>query len=662
MKPFFNIRKSIIPFALLLIILSSCRNSGRTKVEFRAKLIKPPVATLQLGPAIFVPESVIDRLQITEGFPVRVEVNGKSQELRIYRIIKSKTGFSVHKKYRDFWQMELGKEYAVKLQKIDPAKATIKPKPVRFLVENYHGNTQQWQRMAIGAPHGDCDMETGTIVHILQQNFGIPATAAYGARLSYRGIWYDANRPLMKLPKKGGGVIPERVWNQKAEKVYHTYQDSVWQNSGLHYGRRFRFFCSFHGHDLTVRLKDGKVIQRPVIEAMGIGFSKEDLRQIKKFYDAHKNEYYPNPPMMVFGNLPEDRIYRYQGIPLHFFYSGLGTRVYGSLRSDLLEYGMHIETPNSMRLDPKVQPQTARFLHDLYDFILNNILAEKKKVAWQKNIIPFNKPVKQELVSIKGGTFLMGAPKDVGWSGEHPQHRVRLKSYKIDKYEVTNAQYARFLNRSLKDGLIRWENGVVKDAAHPERIWCKTRKAAPMSDLLVKNNRFQVAAGRESFPVVFVSWYGAEAYAKAYGERLPTEAEWEMAAGWDARHHRKYIYAYASDWVETAKANSEDSGDPYEKLQGLQTTPVNYYEFPSPNGVYGMGGNVMEWCDDYYDYGLYKKAPEGVWDNPHFSEKKTMRTVRGGAWNLEPWVGRTTFRLGINPNATLVNVGFRCAK
>jgi formylglycine-generating enzyme required for sulfatase activity len=75
-----------------------------------------------------------------------------------------------------------------------------------------------------------------------------------------------------------------------------------------------------------------------------------------------------------------------------------------------------------------------------------------------------------------------------------------------------------------------------------------------------------------------------------------------------------------------------------------------------------MSGNVMEWCADYYDYGFYRKAPQGVWENPLCTEEKTMRTVRGGAWNLEPWIGRTAFRLGINPNATLVNVGFRCAK
>ena len=654
--------KRLTLFAGLLILLS-CHTGGPQKVVYKAQALKAPVATLQLGPSVFVPQIILRQLHISEGTPVRVTVNRKSEELRIYRLIRPRAGFALHRKYRQQFAVELGKTYSLILQKIPAGQARLKAKPVRFWVENYHGDTALWKRVAIGAPHGDCDLETGAVVHYLQKEFHVPATTAYGGRLSYHGIWYDVNRPLMKLPKKGGGVIPERVWNAKAEKVYRTYQDSVWRNSGLHFGQRFRFFTSFHGHDLTVKLANGKVIQRPVIEAMGIGFSKKDLRKIKRFYNSRKNDYYDNPPMLVFGNLPEDRVYYYQNIPLKFFYSGLGTRVYGSLRSDLIRYGLHIETPNSMRLDPKVQPKTARFLHDLYQFVLQEIIQPKEnRPDLSKSLPPVARQIHPRMITVPGGEFLMGAPQSVGWASEHPQHAVRVSPFKIDAYEVTNGEFARFLNRWFKKGLLVVDSGLVKNARHPAEIWFRTREAAPMSEISFNGREFQVLTGREVFPVIYVSWYGANAFALAQGKRLPTEAEWEMAASYDFKTKHKYLYAYLSDKIDEKHCNFQDSHDPFEYVSGAATTPVNYYSVGSPEGVYGMSGNVMEWCSDYYQYDYYKKNKQKIWDNPQGPAKGTMRTVRGGAWNLEPWIGRTTFRLGISPKATLVNVGFRCAR
>jgi len=659
MKRLTIIKQSGLLFILALFILNAC--AERKELRFKAELVKPPVATRQLGPSIFVPDSLIRVLGVAEGTPVLAELAGKSVELRIYKLMRPGNLFAVHKKYREFWNLETGQTYPLLLKTIPPHQARLIPKPVRFSVENYHAQPARWQSVAIGAPHGDCDLETGAIVKLVTQNYQIPSTAAYGARLSYRGIWYDVNRPLMKLPKKGGGVIPERVWNSRAEEIYHMYQDSVWKNSGLRYGQRFKLFCSFHGHDLTVKLADGKVIQRPVIEAMGIGFRKSELRKIKTFYNQHKTKYFENPPLLVFGNLPEDRVYEYQSIPLTFFYSGLGTRVYGSLRSDLIEHGLHMETPNSMRLNPEVQPHTARFLHDLYEFVMNEILA-KRKDAPQERKISFQRHGKPGMVKVKGGVFPMGAPKGVGWSGERPQHQVKVDPFQIDRYEVTNRQYAEFLNQALNQQQITVTKGVVRSAAHPDQIWLRTYQAAPMSHITYRQNRFKVLEGKEDFPVIFVSWYGAKAYARWLGGDLPTEAEWEMAASWDRRNNKKYLYGYASDMVDSSKANFEDSGDPFEQETGTRTTPSGFYRASSPSGAYDMSGNVMEWCRDYYQYGYYKHAPQGVWDNPAGPETGTMRTVRGGAWNLEPWVSRTTFRLGVHPNATLVNVGFRCVK
>ncbi len=657
---FLRIINRIAAPLLAFALMQGCQM--QQQVTFRAQLVKAPVATRQLDPAVFVPKHVIRKLHINEGDPVQVTYQRRALQVRIYDIWREGNIFALHKNFADSLGLTRGQTYPIRIRALRSGETHLTPRPIRTWVENYHGQKENWQKIALGAPHGDCDMKTGDIVKIVSQQFGIPATAGYGARLSYRGIWFDMNRPLMKLPKKGGGVFRERVWNRKAEQVYHMYQDSVWRNSGLRFGQRFRLFSSFHGHDLTVRLKNGKVIQRPVIEAMGVGFRKTQLRKIKDFYNRHKTEYYTDPPQLVFGNLPEDRVYTYQGIPLTFFYSGLGTRVYGSLRSDLVRHALHMETPNSMRLDPAVRPKTARFLHDLYRFILDSVLAEDVPSSLPKNF-SYTPRKGKRWIKIDGGTFDMGAPKNVGWASEHPQHRVRLKGFHMASYEVTNQEYADFLNSALKEGRIVVEQGVVKNARNPEEIWFRSKEAAPMSQIEFRDQSFFVQKGKAPFPVIYVSWYGAQAYAQFYGWRLPSEAEWEMAASWDARKNRKYIYAYASDRVDAAKANFEDSGDPSEaQTDEAQTVPVGYYAAKSPAGAYNMGGNVMEWCADFYDYGFYKKAPKGVWENPLCTEEKTMRTVRGGAWNLEPWIGRTTFRLGIHPNATLVNVGFRCAK
>ena len=644
---------------LLLVLLLAATCSRAPRITYRAKLIKPPVGTMQLGPAIFVPQRVLQQLHVREGDPVQVSHRQRTLELRAYLLLDTTRVFALHRRYADSLQLSYD-TVEVTLAPIPLQRATLKPRPIRQYMESYPGHPKQWPGVAIGAPHGDCDMETGAIVKLVSETYGIPATAAYGYRLSYRGIWWDVNRPLMKLPRPGGGVYPERVWNRSAEKVYGEYQNRVWQTSGLQYGQRFRLFTSFHGHDLTVRLPDGRRLPRPVIEGMGVGFTHEQLRRIKRFYYRHRHQYWQNPPELVFGNLPEDRHYRVLGQTVSFFYSGLGTRTYGSLRSDLVEHALHLETPNSVRLDPAVQPQTARFLHDLYRFVLDSLLRFSSRVANARPPVAHQPRCLGKSVAIAGGTFPMGAPQGTGWSSERPQHPVTLSPFRIEVHEVTNRQYVAFLNQALQQGKITVRQGVVYDARHPNHVLCRTRQATPFSYIDWQNGTFRVAEQADFFPVIYVSWYGADMYARFHGKRLPTEAEWEMAASWDPRRKVKYLYAAGSDTITGKQANFQNSGDPYEIDGAIALTPVGYFREANPNGVYDMSGNVWEWCSDFYQYTYYRQEPEGGWVNPTGPDSTSMRTVRGGAWNTEFAVTRTTMRLGIHPNATLVNVGFRC--
>ncbi|MEN8192208.1 MAG: formylglycine-generating enzyme family protein, partial [Bacteroidota bacterium] len=631
---------------------------AREKI-FNAELIQPPVATMQLGPSIFLSDSYFENIDAEEGTPVRVEINNKIHDLRIYRNFEELPKVGLHYKYRDYFGINYKDTIQIRIVKINNRDTELTPKPIKFIVENYSGDLNEWNNYAFGAPHGDCDNETGAIVKIVSEKYGIPSTAAYGCRLSYRGIWYDCNRPLMKEPKPSGkGVIGERHWNEKAMEKYSVFQDSAWSNSKLKYGKRFKLFTSFHGHDLTVKLPDGKKIQRPVIEGIGSGFTKNELRKIKKFYYRNRDSYYENPPDLYFGNLPEDLEYEYKGVKLNFFYSGLGTRTYGTLRSDMAEHILHFETPNSMRINPEIQPKTAKLLNDIYQFVKDSIFAQQKPLTLKAYNYSVPKDFNKK-ANLKGGEFLFGAPDGFGWNSERPQNKVTLSPFEIDIYEVTNKQYCEFLNKQFASNEIEVNEGEVFCKTNSNLLF-KTKKAITFSEIDFDNNKFSVVSDREYFPVVFVTYYGAKKYAVSRGERLPTEAEWEYAASWDGKE--KYLFGYKENESIEKYSNYEDSYDYFEREKVIKTTPVGYYKKSSPFGVKDMSGNVWEWCSDYYQYDIHKVYTGKKAANPKVTKKSTMNVIKGGAWNTEGSVTSTTKRLGINPNAALINLGFRCVK
>jgi len=181
----------------------------------------------------------------------------------------------------------------------------------------------------------------------------------------------------------------------------------------------------------------------------------------------------------------------------------------------------------------------------------------------------------------------------------------------------------------------------------------------PFSEILFIENQFQVKNNRENHPVVFVTLWAAESFAKYVGGRLPTEAEWEKAASWNQSENRKSYYSISKDTISKSDANYEVSGDPFEN-NFPATTPIGYYETESFYGVKDMSGNVWEWTSDNFISNIYSERKGKVTNNPKVEKESTMKVIKGGAWDTEYSVLRSTMRLGINPNATLSNVGFRC--
>ena len=247
------------------------------------------------------------------------------------------------------------------------------------------------------------------------------------------------------------------------------------------------------------------------------------------------------------------------------------------------------------------------------------------------------------MVLIPAGEFQMGSNDAEAGSDEQPVHTVYLDAFYMDKYEVTNAEYAAFLNAQGKhtDGGIRWFDLNDSDA-HIERV----------------DGRYQSKTGYENHPAIEVSWYGAMAYAAWAGKRLPTEAEWEKAARGGLVGQK---YAWGNS-IDTSKANYH--------VDVKDTTPVGSYP---PNGydLYDMTGNVWEWCLDAYDSHVYTNAPrrnpivgaESISDLiNNFTTIKSSRVLRGGSWFYSVPYLRVSYRDRDTPRITYTLFGFRCVK
>ena len=242
---------------------------------------------------------------------------------------------------------------------------------------------------------------------------------------------------------------------------------------------------------------------------------------------------------------------------------------------------------------------------------------------------------------------------DRAWfEAEQPQHTVYLDGYWIDRYEVTNEQFARFVDAT----------GHRTDAENKGTGWVFTDgewQEIEDVDWLHPHSPDANIFDQMDHPVVQVSWNDARAYCAWGGARLPTEAEWEKAArGTDGLRYpwgntfdgSRLNFCDRNcelDWKET------DANDGY-----ARTAPVGSYPAgASPYGALDMAGNVWEWVADWYDEDYYSRSPN---TNPQGPESGEWRVVRGGSWyNNRNWA-RCADRSRLNPDITNYNLGFRC--
>lgn len=254
------------------------------------------------------------------------------------------------------------------------------------------------------------------------------------------------------------------------------------------------------------------------------------------------------------------------------------------------------------------------FIFWLLSGTANKNVTDKSQPAIQKGTSD-NKPAAPEgMVYVPGGEFMMGRDeKDGGDEYERPAHKVPVKPFFMDQYDVTNEDYAKFVKATGHRVPSNWLNG-------------------------------DYAAGASHRPVTGVTWDDATAYAKWAGKRLPTEEEWEFAArGTDGR-----LYPWGNDWsAGLANADGASNG----------TVDVGTYKGASPFGAYDMVGNAWQWTAS-----KLTTYPGG--SIPGQIAGTNLRVIRGGTYASTASQATATYRRGWPATGAdnYNNTGFRCVE
>ncbi|MDR0511217.1 MAG: SUMF1/EgtB/PvdO family nonheme iron enzyme [Rikenellaceae bacterium] len=300
-----------------------------------------------------------------------------------------------------------------------------------------------------------------------------------------------------------------------------------------------------------------------------------------------------------------------------------------------------------------------------------------------------------EVVAVPSGTFLMGSSDgsnigDGNGSGLNTtasepsrlyerQRWVQLTAdFYLSRYEITNAQYAKFLNDNSigSDGI----GSLTSDGTQEYIDDCSQSGFTNQCGVQWNSGqgKWEPAPGKDNFPVVYVTWYGAKAFAEKAGGALPTEAQWEYACRGGqttslpfgvgtGRKLMPDMANFAAIWPYDLDHNPSgqytDTG--LSSQDKNNTTAVGSYQTYNAYGLYDMHGNVAEWCGDSMDFnnidypatGTSQAAPAV---DPFVNDvTHSYRALRGGSWYSGAQESRSAFRGISSPDTSNDHIGFR---
>jgi serine/threonine protein kinase/formylglycine-generating enzyme required for sulfatase activity len=282
---------------------------------------------------------------------------------------------------------------------------------------------------------------------------------------------------------------------------------------------------------------------------------------------------------------------------------------------------------------------------------------------------------------LPGGTFSLGSSSEeveqaLSWcnrlakgtckkswfAGEAPQRSVMLTGFYLDRHEITNRDFADWLNANAGRVTVR-----------RQRVLLDNKLAVVLdkrdSRLTHRAGKFGVVTPYEKHPVVLVTWFAAAEYCRSKQERLPTDAEWERAT----RGSKRRVFAWGDAPPDCAKAgygrDNTCRREPFCRAashclghDGIAGTKAvgSYSAGRSPDGVDDLAGNVWEWVQDSWDIGCVRRC--GVPCQDPVCSSGSAKVIRGGSWTSTADALRGSYRTKRPPTDAYANVGFRCAR
>jgi iron(II)-dependent oxidoreductase len=252
----------------------------------------------------------------------------------------------------------------------------------------------------------------------------------------------------------------------------------------------------------------------------------------------------------------------------------------------------------------------------------------------------------------RGGPVIIGTDdRSAAYDNERPAHEVHVAPFVIDVAPVSNAEYLAFMDAGGYSRREWWSDAgwawLQESGVDAPKHWTRSAGVWRAREM----NR--VVDDRPNLPVVHVCYHEAEAFARYAGKRLPTEIEWEVAAGWNEATGRMQRFPWGNEGATRQLANVDQLG--------LGVAPFGAHAANwSPLGCYGMIGDVWEWTSsDFRGYPGYVTFPYAEYSEVFFGAE--YKVLRGGSWATRPGAIRNSFRNWDYPIRRQIFSGFRCA-